>query len=91
MILIFPARAGAAPRRRPQRPARKAAARPRHPRPGPACPLRRSAANGGADKPPKKPTHIRKYICPCCKNSVRASKAVNLICGDCMEKMELAD
>lgn len=49
------------------------------------------AANGSADKPPKKPTHIRKYICPCCKNSVRASKAVNLICGDCMEKMELAD
>ena len=38
-----------------------------------------------------KPTHIRKYICPCCKNSVRASKAVNLICGDCMGKMELAD
>ena len=36
------------------------------------------AANGGADKPPKKPTHIRKYICPCCKNSVRASKAESL-------------
>ena len=49
------------------------------------------AANGGADKPPKKPTHIRKYICPCCKNSVRASKVVNLICGDCMEKMEPAE
>ena len=49
------------------------------------------AANGGADKPPKKPTHIRKYICPCCKNSVRASKAVNILCGDCMIKMELVE
>ena len=38
----------------------------------------------------KRPSSTRKYICPCCKNSVRATKAVNIICGDCMEKMEVA-
>lgn len=42
----------------------------------------------GYGKPLKTSTHIRKYICPCCKNSVRASKAVNILCGDCMKKME---
>ncbi len=31
--------------------------------------------------------HSRKYICPCCRNSVRATKQVNIICGDCMQKM----
>jgi len=35
-------------------------------------------------------SHHRKYMCPCCGNSVRATKAVNIICGDCMEHMELA-
>lgn len=35
-------------------------------------------------------SHHRKYMCPCCGNSVRATKALNLICGDCMEHMELA-
>lgn len=32
-------------------------------------------------------SHHRKYICPCCGNSVRATKQVNIICGDCMQKM----
>ena len=31
--------------------------------------------------------HSRKYTCPCCGNSVRATKQVNVICGDCLEKM----
>ena len=31
--------------------------------------------------------HSRKYQCPCCKNSVRATKQVNVICGDCMVTM----
>lgn len=31
---------------------------------------------------------VRKYQCPCCRNSVRATKAVNLICADCSEVME---
>ena len=32
-------------------------------------------------------SHSRKYICPCCRNSVRATKAVNIICADCMQSM----
>lgn len=35
----------------------------------------------------KKPSSTRKYICPDCGNSVRATKKLNLICGDCMKKM----
>ena len=27
------------------------------------------------------------YICPCCGNSVRATKAVNVACMDCDEEM----
>lgn len=27
--------------------------------------------------------HSIKYMCPCCKNSVRATKAVNIKCADC--------
>ncbi len=32
-------------------------------------------------------THHRKYTCPCCGNSVRATKAVNILCLDCMQPM----
>ena len=32
----------------------------------------------------------RKYICPCCGNSVRATKMVNIGCLDCAEQMVLA-
>lgn len=32
-------------------------------------------------------THHRKYICPCCGNSVRATKAVNIACLDCGVQM----
>lgn len=35
----------------------------------------------------KKPSSTRKLQCPVCGNSVRATKDVNIICGDCMEKM----
>lgn len=51
-----------------------------------------SSGAGDTDTPatPKR-SSTRKYVCPCCGNSVRATKAVNLICGDCMEKMEVAD
>lgn len=34
-----------------------------------------------------KTTSIRKYKCPCCGQSVRATKAVNIICADCNEPM----
>ena len=39
----------------------------------------------------KKPSSTRKYICPKCGNSCRATKTINIICGDCMEKMTFAE
>lgn len=38
--------------------------------------------NGG-----KRPSSTRKLQCPCCKNSVRATKSVRIMCMDCMEQM----
>lgn len=35
----------------------------------------------------KRPSSTRKYICPKCGQSVRATKTVNIICGVCMETM----
>lgn len=37
--------------------------------------------------PPPKPSHTRKYICPCCGNSVRATKEVHILCMDCNAPM----
>ena len=34
----------------------------------------------------KKPSSTRKYVCPCCGLSVRATRTVSLICGACHEK-----
>ena len=34
-----------------------------------------------------KSTSTRKYECPCCHNSVRATKQVNIECADCRELM----
>lgn len=48
------------------------------------------ATNGGAPASTSSNSHSRKYICPKCCNSVRATKIVNLICGDCMELMQEA-
>lgn len=53
----------------------------------------RSVAGGtgtgeGGEAP--KPSHVRKYQCPVCKCSVRATKAVNILCMDCGIKMEIA-
>ena len=31
----------------------------------------------------------RKYVCPKCGNIIRATKAVNVICGDCNISFEL--
>ena len=39
----------------------------------------------------KKPSSTRKYICPCCGNSFRATKDINAICGDCNVKFVRAD
>ena len=44
----------------------------------------------GADKPPKRPSSTRKYICPVCGQSVRATKTVNIACVDCQEAMVVA-
>jgi hypothetical protein len=49
------------------------------------------AAEGGAPRPPKRPTSTRKYYCPKCGNSCRATKTINIICGDCTEQMIIAD
>lgn len=35
-----------------------------------------------------KTSSTRKYICPCCGQSVRATKAVNIMCADCNEFMQ---
>lgn len=49
----------------------------------------KAGEDGGRDagkKPPKK-SSTRKLVCPKCGQSVRATRAVNILCGDCMEKM----
>ena len=35
----------------------------------------------------KRPSSTRKLICPDCGQSVRATKKVNILCGDCMTQM----
>lgn len=40
----------------------------------------------GVPGTPKK-SSTRKLVCPCCGNSVRATKAVRIMCMDCMEQM----
>ena len=52
--------------------------------------LPKGTSNGAATKT-RKPSSTRKYICPICHQSVRATKVVNILCGDCMEKMELVE
>ena len=44
---------------------------------------------GTAIMPPRT-SSSRKYSCPCCGNSVRATKAVNICCLDCNEPMIIA-
>lgn len=34
----------------------------------------------------KKKTSTRKYVCPCCGNSFRATKDINVLCLDCNEQ-----
>ena len=42
---------------------------------------------GTKGKNPKKKSSTRKYICPKCGNSVRATKDVNIACLDCLLQM----
>ena len=41
------------------------------------------AVQGGG----KRPSSTRKLICPCCGQSVRATKKVNILCGNCLLPM----
>ena len=56
----------------------------------------RGIGGGGADggvapKPPRRPSSTRKYICPCCGKSVRATREVRILCMDCDEQMIVAE
>ena len=42
---------------------------------------------GEEGKAPKKPSSTRKYICPCCGISTRATKTIRIMCMDCGEQM----
>ncbi|MDC7290177.1 SprT-like domain-containing protein [Blautia schinkii] len=35
---------------------------------------------------PRKPSSTRKYVCPCCGNSFRATKEIRVLCLDCNEE-----
>lgn len=41
------------------------------------------AAEGGAPTPATRTTNSRRYVCPHCHTIVRATRSVNIICGDC--------
>ncbi len=43
--------------------------------------------SGGARNGGRRPSSTRKLICPKCGQSVRATRAVNILCGNCMERM----
>lgn len=48
-----------------------------------------TGADNGSQQPEggKRPSNSRKYVCPKCKQSIRATKQVNIICGDCLRRM----
>lgn len=43
-------------------------------------------SDGQIQTMPKKKSSTRKYICPSCGNSLRATKDLNIMCMDCMEQ-----
>lgn len=43
--------------------------------------------NGETGSGERRPSSTRKLQCPCCGNSVRATKAVRIMCMDCMQQM----
>ena len=49
-----------------------------------------TGTNTGTGAGGKKPSSTRKYVCPCCGLSVRATKSVNIGCLDCDEPLVLA-
>lgn len=45
----------------------------------------------GTQKPrTKKPSSTRKYVCPCCRTTFRATKEIRVMCMDCNEQFVLA-
>lgn len=51
-----------------------------------------TSGSGSSEKPKiKKTSSTRKYICPCCGNSFRATKNINVMCMDCEEQFVLAE
>ena len=46
-----------------------------------------SAGTGTLPPTGRTTSNSRKYVCPCCGTSVRATKTVNIMCGDCNEQM----
>lgn len=49
-----------------------------------------TAGTPDEETPTKPKTSTRKYICPKCGNSIRATKDVNIMCMDCNEMMRKA-
>lgn len=43
--------------------------------------------NTGVKETTKKKSSTRKYVCPCCDQTIRATKEVNILCGECNQKM----
>lgn len=50
-------------------------------------PVMGTGSNGISLTTTKRPSSTRKLMCPCCGNSVRATKHVNIACMDCNEQM----
>lgn len=50
---------------------------------------RKGGQPDGTQPSGKRPSSTRKYMCPCCRNSVRATKTVNIICADCNQLMQV--
>lgn len=50
-----------------------------------------TAGEDGEGEPVKKRSNSIKYVCPVCGAIIRATREVNMICGDCMENMVGAD
>lgn len=47
--------------------------------------------DGTPDKPPRKPSSTRKYVCPVCGASFRATREIHATCDDCGVAFELEE
>lgn len=52
--------------------------------------ISRTGGMGADDPKPKRPSSTRKYVCPCCGMSVRATRDVSIMCMECEKAMEKA-